>query len=941
MHRPHRLQHVATVTLVLLAFLVVLAPASARTAWPPTSGDLKPDPALRFGVLGNGMRYVLRRNANPSGTLSMRMRIEAGSLHERDNERGVAHYLEHMAFNGSQNYPEGEMFKALQRMGIQIGVSANAATGYDATEFSLSLPSVRGDVLTNGFSIMREIVGRLTLSAEAVERERGVILSEERARDTPAMRAVQAELEFWFRGQRYAVRSPMGDTGFVRKATPAQLRSFYERHYRPERALLVVVGDVSLEALEARVKQVFADWRPAGAPVAAPRFDKPVRRGLSVQHLAAPALEEMASITWVQPEDVRPDSAARRREANLRLVAFTVLNRRLSKIARQADAPFIAAEVNRQVFPGGGVVTSLTIRTKDGAWQRGVAAAEQALRQALVHGLQQSEVEREALEQRSPFLLASANTNNNSNMEVAEVVLDAVSNGHVPVDARGLLDSYTRSIADIRAAEVTAVLRASVSGAGPLVHVSAPRPIAGGDAAIRSAYQKSQAVAVVPPPKDEIKAFTYRDFGPAGQVTEKTIHADLGVTQVSFANGVRLNIKPTDFEKDKVSVLARLPGGQLSLPQDKPGLAWVIPYAFVEGGLGRLEMGELEQTEPGHFAGINMDVDEDKFQLSGETVERDVLLQLQVLAAFVTDPAWRPDGLARLQDVAQGQYQDQAAKPLSVLNRELPGLVRSGDARWAGATPAQIRSLTMADVKAALAPALARAPIEVTIVGHVRVQDAIEATAKTFGALAPRDLRYKALRQPVAFPREARALRFTHAGRKDQAAVASVWPGVSAFADPQARQAVAVLSEILQLRLIDEVRERQGGTYTPFGGSHASPAIEGYGYVLAGVEPKPEAADLFFETLGGIVKELRDSDVSPDLLDRARRPLLYQTYAAQTTNAFWLEVLRDAHAEPRALDEARSVIDDISGVTPADVRAAARRVLDDSRRLDIRVLAAP
>lgn len=927
---------------VLLAFLLFAATAHAKGAWPQDGSDLKPDPTVRFGVLPSGLRYVIKRNANPEGTVSMRMRIDAGSLHENENERGVAHFLEHMAFNGSENYPEGEMFKALQRMGMQIGSAANASTDYDSTTFTLSLPSVRPEILNNGFRIMREIVGRLTISQDAVDRERGVILSEERARDTPGIRSVLAQINLLFEGQRYAIRSPIGDMAFVRSATSAQLRSFYERHYRPDRALLVIVGDVGLDALEARIATSLADWKAAGAPVAAENFGKPSKRGLTAQHLADPGLEEVVSISWVQPEDSRPDSTARRREVHQRLVAYTVMNRRLSKLARQAEPPYIDADIGREVIKGAGIVTSLTVRTKTGEWKRGLAAAEQELRRALVHGLQQSEVEREALEQRSPYLLVNANANTRSNMDVAELIMESVAGNRVPTDPKTDLDLYTRSISGLKAADVTRALKDSVSGSGPLVYVASPQAVAGGNAAIKAAYLESLKVKVAPPPKDSIKEFTYREFGPKGTVKDRTTLPDMGVTQVKFANGVTLNVKPTDYEKDRVTVIVRMPGGYLALPKNKRGLGWVLPFAFVEGGLGRLEMGELEQTEPGHFAGINLDLDEDRFQLFGDTVERDVLLQLQVLAAFATDPAYRPDGLRRLQSAIDGQYQEQMSKPMGVLNRELLGLVRGGDGRWASPSPEDIRALTMEDIKSALAPSLAKAPMEVTIVGHVKVADAIEATAKTFGALPARDPSFKPAGDPVVrFPGKGQSFNFTHQGRKDQAAVASVWPGPDVFPDTRQEQAVAVLSEILQLRLIDEVREAQGGTYTPFGNSFSSTAFDGFGYVFAGVEPKPDAVDLFFDTLGQIARELKEADVSADLLERARKPLLYQLYAAQSTNAYWVETLRDAQSNPATLERARSAIDDIGDVTPKDVRAAAQRFLDDKRRLDIRVQARP
>ena len=940
MQRPKLVWRSISVMWIVLA-LQLAAPAShAKPSWPQTGSDLRPDPSIKFGVLPNGMRYAIKRNANPEGTLSLRMRIDAGSLHERDDERGVAHFLEHMAFNGSQNYPEGEMFRVLQRMGMQIGSAANAATDYDNTTFSLSLPSVRTEILNSGFKVLREIVGRLTLSQAAIERERGVILSEERARDTPGIRAALAQLDLLFAGQKYTRRSPIGDTAFIRSASTDQLKSFYQRFYRPERALLVIAGDLDPVVIEAKVVAVFSDWSQPGAQPPAENFGRPKPRGLDAAQVVQPGLEETLSVSWVQPEDQRLDTTARRKETHHRIVAYTVVNRRLSKLSRQADPPFIDAQIDRDVVRGGGVVTALTVRTKSGEWARGIAAAEQELRRALVHGLQQSEIEREALEQRSPYLLVAANANTRTNMDVADLILGSINSNRVPTDPKTDLDLYTQSIAGLKASFVTQALKASVSGVGPLIFIAASEPIAGGLPAVRNAYALSAKVAVVPPGKDEIKEFTYRDFGTKGVVAERKNLSDIGATLVRFSNGVMLNVKSTAYEKDRVGVIVRMPGGYLALPQNKRGLSWALPFGFVEGGLGRLEMQELEQTEPGHFAGINLGVDEDKFQLSGDTVERDVLLQLQVLAAFSTDPAYRPDGLRRIQSAADGQQREQTSKATGVLSRELQGVLHDGDPRWAVPSVAELKALTMDDVKAAISPALARAPLEVTIVGHVKVEDAIEAVAKTFGALPPRDPKFKLSDTALAvrFPQTGRALEFRHNGRADQAAVAAVWPGPDLFSDSKRERVISVLNEVLQLRLIDEVREAQGGTYTPFGHYWSSRSIKGYGYIVAGVEPKPDAADLFFTTLGKITDELRDGTLSADLLDRARKPLLYQHYAAESTNAYWLEALSDAQSDPRNLDRVRSALNDISSITADDVIEVANAFLDDKRRVDIRVL---
>jgi zinc protease len=190
----------------------------------------------------------------------------------------------------------------------------------------------------------------------------------------------------------------------------------------------------------------------------------------------------------------------------------------------------------------------------------------------------------------------------------------------------------------------------------------------------------------------------------------------------------------------------------------------------------------------------------------------------------------------------------------------------------------------------------------------------------------------------VHFPMKRKLVELRHEGRADQAAVAAAWPGPDLLSDSRRERVIAILNEIIQLRLIDEVREAQGGTYVPFGTYLASKAFSGYGYMIAGVEPRPELVDKFFTTLDGITQELRDGQFSDDVMERGRKPLLYQHYAAESTNAYWIDALSDIQADPRNLASVRSEVTDYDSITKAEVAAAAKSFLDDKRRVDIRVL---
>src|SRR5262245_28969634 len=251
---------------------------SQAPAWPQAASDIPWDPAIRLGALPSGMRYAIMKNTTPKGEVSLRLRIGAGSLQEEESQRGLAHFAEHMAFRGSKHVPDGEIFKTLERMGLRTGADSNARTGEQDTVYQFDLPSTDAKTVDYGLMLTRDIVGELSLSAESFQSERGPVLSEERLRDGPGLHAFDAQTKFLLKGQLAADRSPIGTVDVLQKAPVSLLGDFYHSYYRPERTQLVIVGDFDVDQMEAKVKDLFGDWKPSGQGRSDPDFGTPAKR---------------------------------------------------------------------------------------------------------------------------------------------------------------------------------------------------------------------------------------------------------------------------------------------------------------------------------------------------------------------------------------------------------------------------------------------------------------------------------------------------------------------------------------------------------------------------------------------------------------------------------------------------------------------------------------
>jgi len=341
------------------------------------------DPAIRFGTLPNGMRYAIMKNTTPKGEVSIRLRIAAGSLHETEAQRGLAHFVEHMAFRGTTRVPDGELFKTLERLGLRAGADTNARTGELDTVYQFDLPNIDEQTIDTGLMMTREIASEITLNPDAFQAERGPVLSEERLRDGPGMRTYIAHNGFLLKGQLAADRAPIGKVDVIQNAPVSQLADFYRAYYRPERAQLIVVGDIDPDAIEAKIRARFADWRPTGTGRADPDFGTPSPRGQEALVHSETGAPQYATVSWITPYDASLDTASRRKRNRIEGIALSILNQRLAQAAQSADAPFLSAGASRGNTSRSARIASLQINYAADRWQRALIEAEKIRRQVL------------------------------------------------------------------------------------------------------------------------------------------------------------------------------------------------------------------------------------------------------------------------------------------------------------------------------------------------------------------------------------------------------------------------------------------------------------------------------------------------------------------------------------------------------------------------------
>jgi zinc protease len=931
----------------LPAALLVAVPVLAQTAptepvtWAFEESDLEAEDGYVFGQLDNGMRYVIRRNDRPEGTAVVRMEVEAGRLDEREGERGLAHFVEHMAFNGSTNVPEGEMVRLLERLGLAFGADTNAETAFDYTQYKLDLPRAEESLLDTALMLMRETAGELLFDPDAVERERGVLLAERRDRTTFALRNAADQIEFMFPGSRFAARFPLADREDVATASAATLKGFWQRTYVPEKTTLVVIGDFDPAMVEAKIRARFGDWRAAdGEPQPDAGPSDPTYADATDIYLD-PALDEQVIAFRNGPWIDEPDTRAQRKTALLRALGYAVISRRMQLLAQSEDPPFRSAGVGTGDVFETARQTSLTVNAIEGQWQRGLTTAVTEYRRALEHGFSEAELAEQVAQLRTAYENAAAGAATRSNVAFAGVAIGLTRSERVPVSPSEQLAIFEEAVATATPASVLSAVREhALPLDDALLRYQGRAAPEGGDAALRTAFDAAIAAPVAPPEQASAIPFGYTDFGTPGTVVEDKTDEALGIRTLRFANGVMLNLKKTPLESDRIRIAVSIDGGQFLDTREEP-LATALTGLLAAGGLGKHSLSELQTILAGRTVDAGFGAQTDAFRVAGVTTPRDLELQLQLVTAFLTDPGYRTEAVTRYRNSLPDFFARVDATPGSALGNRSGGVLSDNDPRFTLQPQAAYAALDFAQLRAAIGDRLAKGAIEVALVGDIDEPRAIELVGATLGALPAREAAFGDYdaNNDRAFTadRSRRVLR--HTGGADQALVQQAWP-TEDYTDVVADSTLTLLRAVMEIAITEELREALGKTYTPNVANAQSRHYPGYGTFSITATVEPGEIDATSAAMRATVERLRAAPVDADLFQRARQPLLERLDNLLKTNAGWMSLVDRAQSQPDTIERYREAKARYQALTPADVQAMAARYLDPAQAVEIVILPA-
>jgi zinc protease len=915
--------------------------APAATSWQHAGSDIPADPAWRTGTLPNGLRYAVRRNARPPGSISVRIRIDAGGLMEEEAEQGWAHLLEHMTFRGTATVPDGEGIRIWQRLGARFGADTNAFTSLRSTSYVLDLPRADAESYAQALRVMAEMMQSARIDAKLLATERQVVAAEGAQRRSPLARELQdASRALFLAGTRAGKRDIIGSPETLANATADRLRAFYKRWYRPERAVVVVVGDADPALLETEVQRAFSGWTADGKPPVEPDYGSPTTPAKPVLAVTDPQAANTDSLGWVARHDDAPVTIAEVQRQLVESVALGIVNRRFAAAEESGGALVDAsAGLSRGRHVGDQLTVSLLPRPGQNR-----AALDQVF--AILNALRATPPTEAEVEQGRAGLRRSAvdrvtlRTSVTSGGLANQFVAD-VDRGDVTADPRFYLETLKAFERAITPDAVNKVLVELLAPPPRLLRATTDPALAASAAADLAAARQAAAAKDV-----AVRAVSLSELpspGVPGTVISRSRIDDLDIDRVRFANGVTLDFKKTGFERNTVRVSVRVGRGLLAQAPNDPGLFWTSG-ALGAAGFGPFTREELARLAAGRRVSFSIGSGLDGIGLATATSRGDLADTLRLMTGALTQMRYAEGPVARIRDGNAATYASLYSQPGSVLSAFGAPYLYGGDTRFRGVPPlAEIERLKLADVTRFWTGQLAQGPIRVSAVGDLDADALIAAVARTFGALPPRpdqpvDPAYTAVR-PTPPPGGAAILH--HRGAPDQASVARVFPVLGYRQEVQVGRALGLAAAIVQDRLTSEFRETEAGTYAPSASVSQIRDLPAYGTFVAGAQLKVDRIADFDRALARILADLAANGPDADALERARTTAIATIERARASdNGYWLGLVANSIDDPRDLEAVRTAIPGRKALTVADIRAAVTRYLTPGKSFAINVLPA-
>jgi zinc protease len=931
--RPHR----AGIAAALGGAAVLLLPPSYGTiaaqppAATPTVETFNPrdripfDRSIRAGTLPNGVSYFIRENRQPANRVSLRLSVKAGSIEESDAQKGLAHLVEHMAFEGSAHFNPGEILTYFESVGARLGPHVNAATNFDDTMYMLDVPADKPAVIEKALIALADFGGGLKFGESELEKERGVVIEEWRRGLGASSRVRDKQLPVLLYQSRYAERLPIGKPEIIRSASVDQLRAFYDTWYRPERMAVIVVGDVNARQLEPTLTFLFSPLKARAPAAPDPGRTLPLNRELLVNVVTDPEVtQSVVQIVRKRPKAEELTVAGYRRQLVERLVQ-QMLNERFGELARKPDAKFLGALASDQTLTAGTSMFAVSAGVRNGEIEGGLRALTAETTRARRFGFGPSELDRAKKSTIALYEREFAERDKaDSGTLAAELIRHFLVDEPVPgIDYEYRLASSVLS--NVSTDDVNATARALLADDSRVVLAVSPQKqgvSVPSETELRSALLDAERAEVsawadttisrpLVDPKPEPAAIESRREIPG-----------VGVTSIRFANGVEAWLKPTDFKNDQVLFSMEAPGGaSLAPPQDYLAASLAPAYVLSSGAAG-MSASDLQKVTAGRRASAVPFARLSAHGFSGGAAPADLETALQLLYAQFTVPGHDAQGLALIKRRLQETAANRGQSPAEVFSERLEEVNTSSHYTSAPPTVEQINALDGEKMLAFYRQWFSNAAdFAFVMVGAFKVDDVAPLLARYIGSLPSTGRKTSGFKDVgIHFPAATERVQVQKGQEPLSRTVISFYADPPP--DPVERENVSAATTVLEGALRDILREELGQTYSVSVRLEQPLPQRGAGHIAVSFAAAPENIDGMIERSLREIQRLQRDGPSSDVVERAKELARRIDETDLRQNGHWMNALLQARMRGRDPVEVAQRNDRIDRVTRETVQRA-------------------
>jgi zinc protease len=930
--------HKALLAVVLSGFSLI---GSAQQLAP-----VQMDPAIRYGKLDNGLTYYIRHNQQPKDRAEFYIAQNVGAILENDDQNGLAHFLEHMAFNGTKNFPDKGIIQYFESIGVKFGTNINAYTSLDETVYNLSeVPTTRPGIIDSALLVLHDWSSFITLAEKEIDSERGVIREEWRTGAGADRRMWKASNYLKYPGSQYAKRDVIGDTAVINNFTYQTLRDYYQKWYRPDLQAILIVGDVDVDQIEARIKTMFAD-----IPAKANAGERPIYEiADNVEPIISVVKDQEARMTRINLEYKHKKLPA---EIKLSIAGYltgginnlisTIMGYRFDEITQRADAPFVGGYAYYGELVKSTDAFQLLAVPKEGQELEGLKALLTEAEKMRRFGFTQSEVERAKTDLLKSLETAYNDRENQKNRNLVREYIRHFLDAEPIPGIEWEYQTMQQILPHITAERLNEVAKQYVTDENLIISFMAPdKPsvVIPSNEAIIAALADVKQAELVANKEDDLSKPLIANAPKAGKIKKVSTNATLGTTEWLLNNGVKVIFKTTDFKKDEILLTAFSEGGVSKVKNADDLISASLAASVVaNNGVGDFSLIELNKVLTGKIASVTPQIGSYSEGFNGRSSVNDFETMMQLIHLYFTAPRKDDDAFASMQNMYKTALANSASDPRMAFSDSVTTMVNDHHARTVVVNLQTIEKLNQ-DKALEIFKDRFKMPADFTFVltGNVNPEDStVKAAVLTYlGGL-------KSKKKTESFTdvkiRKPRGLANNHFKREMQIKKASnfiLYSGHLPY-NINNRTAMTAIGNILNMRYLESIREKEGGSYGVGVRGSASNTPIHEGSVMMQFDTDPEKQQRLMSIIHKEVDDIVKNGPLADDLQKVKENMLKQYTEDLRENSWWRNAIVSYYQDDINL------VDDytasVNALTSDVIKATLKQITDQGNIMEVVML---